>query len=67
MARMFDNPDPNKKGIPAMPDLFPIGRQFGPEAAKSDDFKLAVDREGGRFKASKGNNGDRLREGTGDR
>jgi hypothetical protein len=41
---------------------FDAGKVFGPEEAKSDDFKLETDRESSRYKAQKGQGGDRKKD-----
>ncbi|MGQ9583036.1 MAG: hypothetical protein ACUVV6_05930 [Thermoplasmatota archaeon] len=41
---------------------FDPGKVFGPEEAKADDFKLESDRESARYKAQKGEGGDRRKE-----
>jgi len=42
---------------------FDPGKVFGPEEAKADDFRLETDRESSRYKARKGEGGDRKKEG----
>jgi hypothetical protein len=41
---------------------FDAGKVFGPEESKSDDFKLETDRESSRYKAQKGQGGDRKKD-----
>lgn len=41
---------------------FDAGKVFGPEETKSDDFKLETDRESSRYKAQKGQGGDRKKD-----
>jgi hypothetical protein len=41
---------------------FDAGKVFGPEEGKADDFKLETDRDSSRFKAQKGQGGDRKKE-----
>ena len=41
---------------------FDAGKVFGPEENKADDFKLESDRESSRYKAQKGQGGDRKKE-----
>jgi hypothetical protein len=43
---------------------FDAGKVFGPEEGKADDFKLETDRESSRYKAQKGEGGDRKKEGA---
>lgn len=43
---------------------FDAGKVFGPEEGKADDFKLETDRDSSRFKAQKGQGGDRKKEST---
>ena len=42
---------------------FDAGKVFGPEEEKADDFNLETDRESSRYKAQKGQGGDRKKEG----
>jgi hypothetical protein len=42
---------------------FDAGKVFGPEESKADDFKLETDRESSRYKAQKGEGGDRKKDG----
>ena len=42
-----------------MPGALAIGAIFGPDKAHSDDFKDTADRDSSRYKAAKGNAGDR--------
>ena len=42
---------------------FDPGKVFGPEESKADDFKLETDRESSRYKAQKGEGGDRKNDG----
>lgn len=41
---------------------FDAGKVFGPEESKADDFKLETDRESSRYKAQKGQGGDRKKQ-----
>jgi hypothetical protein len=41
---------------------FDAGKVFGPEQTKADDFELETDRESSRYKAQKGQGGDRKKE-----
>jgi len=41
---------------------FDAGKVFGPEESKADDFSLETDRESSRYKAQKGEGGDRKKE-----
>ncbi len=43
---------------------FDAGKVFGPEEGKAEDFKLETDRESSRYKAQKGQGGDRKKDGS---
>jgi hypothetical protein len=54
---------PKKKKKDEEKLAFDAGKVFGPEESKADDFKLETDRESSRYKAQKGEGGDRKKDG----